>query len=77
MVCQSCWTTTESFHDLYKKSKTVQEEFLNSLGKTNERDPVIVLCSSDSKENNSTIEEMVVEINPIKVEQISGKEERR
>lgn len=50
----------------------MQEHFLSALVKTNKHDPVVVICPSDGKENSSTIEEMVVEINPIKVEHMSG-----
>lgn len=38
VVCQLCWTTTQAFHELYKKSKVVQENYLNSLVKL-ELDP--------------------------------------
>lgn len=30
-VCQPCWQTTEAFHELYQKSKAVQEKFLNPM----------------------------------------------
>ncbi|XP_031634974.1 zinc finger protein 91-like [Contarinia nasturtii] len=30
-VCNLCWQTTESFHELYQKSKAVQEKFLNPM----------------------------------------------
>lgn len=26
-ICQSCWATTESFHELFQKSKSVQKKF--------------------------------------------------
>lgn len=29
LVCQSCWSTTEAFHELYQKSKIVQDQFLH------------------------------------------------
>lgn len=28
-VCELCWIITEAFHELYQKSKTVQENFLS------------------------------------------------
>lgn len=34
-----CWTTTESFHKLYQKSKSAQEIFLSSIIKI-ESDPI-------------------------------------
>lgn len=30
-VCNSCWQTTEAFHELYQKSKILQEKFLNPM----------------------------------------------
>lgn len=30
-VCEICWQTTEAFHELYQKSKTAQEKFLNPM----------------------------------------------
>lgn len=30
-VCQLCWQTTEAFHELYQKSKTAQEKYLNPM----------------------------------------------
>lgn len=30
-VCQSCWATTESFHELYLKSKDSQEKILERI----------------------------------------------
>lgn len=31
VVCQPCWQTTETFHDLYQKCKSEQEKFLNPM----------------------------------------------
>lgn len=50
----------------------VHEEFINSLMKS-EHESVAILCPTDSKENENTVEEMIIQINPIKVEQNSGK----
>lgn len=68
MVCQVCWTTTETFHELYRKSKEVQEKFLNSLVKI-EPHPIDVVLITSSEECNPIAEEN----RSIKVEQNAGK----
>lgn len=67
VVCQVCWKTTEEFHELYEKSKEVQEKFLNSLVKV-EADPIDVVSPHDNEECNSDSAEIL----PIKVEVSSG-----
>lgn len=73
-MCQVCWKTTEAFHKLYKKSKEVQEKFLNSVVKA-ECDPFDILCPDYRKKgkNNSEAKGKSAEISLIKVEQSSGK----
>lgn len=71
-MCHECWTTTESFHALYEKSKDVKEKFLNLMVK-NECDLTDMVWSANSKENNNSIEEINVDVDVIKVERNSGK----
>lgn len=65
VVCEVCWKTTDAFHELYKKSKEVQEKFLNSLIK-DEPDPIDIEPSSDVECN------IAAEISLIKMEVSSG-----
>lgn len=62
-MCQVCWKTTEAFHELYKKSKEVQENFLNSLVKI-ETDPIDLVPTNYNEEYNSNSAEII----PIKME---------
>lgn len=39
LVCQQCWATTKAFHELYEKSKEIQEQYLNAVVK-DEPDPI-------------------------------------
>lgn len=32
-MCQECWSTTEAFHELYRKSQRAQAKFLGSVVK--------------------------------------------
>lgn len=71
MVCQVCWATTQAFHELYEKSKEVQEEFLSSFVKR-EHEPVVIIWPTDSEENKLEDEDSDAEDNSIKVEQHLG-----
>ena len=66
VVCHECWTTTEAFHELYEKSKIVQEKFLNSLVKI-EPDPVEQTADNQECNINSA------DNDPIKMEISLGK----
>lgn len=70
-MCEKCWATTHAFHELYLTSLAVRENFLDSLAKV-EHEPVT--WSTKNKENDGVIEEtVIIEVNPIKVEQFLGK----
>lgn len=69
LVCETCWQTTQDFHELYKKSKLVQEKFQNPL----------IKIESDANElwqnNKEThfIEEADIKIHTFKIEPNLGK----
>ncbi|XP_055317616.1 zinc finger protein 28-like [Sitodiplosis mosellana] len=64
LVCQTCWQTTDNFHELYQKSKTVQESFLNSTIKLepDESEPW------HSHQETNFVEELQLEVGSIKLE---------
>lgn len=66
------WTTTETFHGLYTKSKEAQKKFLNSLVKI-ELNPNDSVCSAKSKDNTYSVQEKVIAIDVIKKERNLGK----
>lgn len=67
-VCHACWQTTEAFHELYQKSKTVQEKFLNPMIKI-EVDTTGLWHENTERDY---IEESQIDVNAIKIEPNSG-----
>lgn len=69
-MCQLCWRTTEAFHDLYQKSKEVQEKFLISP-------PIKVEPDTNelwqSNEETQFVEELQLNSSPTKIETYEGK----
>ncbi|XP_055317611.1 zinc finger protein 287-like isoform X1 [Sitodiplosis mosellana] len=63
-VCQACWKTTDNFHELYQKSKTVQESFLKSSIKVEPNESELW----HSHQETIFIEEPQFVIGPIKLE---------
>lgn len=64
-----CWQTTEAFHELYQKSKEVQENFLNSPIKT---EPEAIVLWQNNPETHF-IEEIDLGPGPVKEEINLGK----
>lgn len=71
-VCQICWQTTEAFHELYQKSKTVQEKYLNPMIKI-EIDTTGLWHENTERD---FIEESQIDVNAIKLEPNLGKSYR-
>lgn len=65
-----CWQTTESFNELYEKSKEVQEKFLNSVVSI-ERDPIVIERSAKESDNSTKKEHAKIDV--IEVEENLGK----
>lgn len=68
-VCQICWQTTEAFHELYQKSKNVQEKYLNPMIKI-EIDTTGLWHENIERD---FIEESQIDVNSIKLEPNLGK----
>ncbi|XP_055317607.1 transcription factor grauzone-like [Sitodiplosis mosellana] len=64
LVCQTCWQTTDAFHELYQKSKTVQESFLNAPIKVEPAESELW----NSHQETNFVEEVQLEVGPIKPE---------
>lgn len=62
MVCQVCWATTQAFHDLYKQSKEVQDQFLKALVKI-EADPIDLELSTNDDECSGIADSIKLEGN--------------
>lgn len=65
-VCHVCWSTTDAFHELYQKSKSIVEKFSNPLVK--EELDFFEVCPSNK---DNFIDEQV-EVDPVKIEPQSG-----
>lgn len=65
-MCHACWSTTDAFHELYQKSKSIVEKFLNPLVK--EELDFLEVCPSNK---DNFIDEQV-EVDPVKIEPQSG-----
>ncbi|XP_055317606.1 transcription factor grauzone-like [Sitodiplosis mosellana] len=64
LVCQKCWQTTDAFHELYQKSKTVQESLLNPPIKFEPGESELW----QSHQESIFVEEAHLEVGPVKPE---------
>lgn len=63
-MCKPCWNTTETFHELYLKSKSVQEKYLNSLIKIEQMTDAAGDVWQNQKENSIFCDELQIDIKP-------------
>lgn len=61
-MCKSCWCTTETFHELYLKSKLVQEKYLNSFIKVEPGD--FWPNQTNQRENSIFCDELQIDVKP-------------
>ncbi|XP_055317609.1 transcription factor grauzone-like isoform X2 [Sitodiplosis mosellana] len=64
LVCQKCWQTTDAFHELYQKSKIVQESLLNPPIKFEPGESELW----QSHQESIFVEEAHLEVGPVKPE---------
>lgn len=68
-MCKSCWQTTEAFHELYEKSKTVRIKFQNSVIKIETEEDELWQSNLETH----FIDESQIELGSIKEESAEGK----